>query len=109
MVGCPPPPTWDGPGPSMPQAPRSWGRLGGMTGFALGECARALAGKKQMSDALEYQSHRLAVIEQPGGGFLVEITPPAGGQAIRTVTYQSRQQAIAEAKANIDKHPQARR
>lgn len=62
-----------------------------------------------MSDEFEYQSHQLAVIEQPGGGFFVEITPSAGGQTIRTVTYQSRQQAIAEAKTNIDKHPQARR
>ncbi|WP_194469775.1 hypothetical protein [Bradyrhizobium sp. CCBAU 51753] len=62
-----------------------------------------------MPDDLEYRSHQLAVIEQPGGGFFVEITPPAGGQIIRTVTYQSRQQAIAEAKANIDKHPHERR
>ncbi|WP_316399542.1 hypothetical protein, partial [Bradyrhizobium sp. 33ap4] len=37
----------------------------------------------------------LVVIEQPGGGFLVEITPLGGGQTVMTMTYQSTQEAIS--------------
>ncbi|MGN8549557.1 hypothetical protein ACQPTN_35000 [Bradyrhizobium sp. 13971] len=50
-----------------------------------------------MTDELEYLSHRLVIIEQPGGGFLVEATPIAGAQTIRTMTYQRTQEAIAAA------------
>ena len=62
-----------------------------------------------MTDELEYLAHRLVIIEQPGGGFLVEITPMAGGQTIRTMTYQRTQEAITAAKRTIDKHPEVRR
>ncbi|MCP1838795.1 hypothetical protein ACVIHI_008283 [Bradyrhizobium sp. USDA 4524] len=51
-----------------------------------------------MADELEYSAHRLVVIEQPGGGFLVEITPLGGGQTVRTMTYQSTLEAISAAK-----------
>ncbi|MCA6105448.1 hypothetical protein [Bradyrhizobium australafricanum] len=62
-----------------------------------------------MADELEYSAHRLVVIEQPGGGFLVEITPLGGGQTVRTMTYQSTLEAISPAKRCIDKHPERRR
>ncbi|WP_143270899.1 MULTISPECIES: hypothetical protein [Bradyrhizobium] len=62
-----------------------------------------------MANELEYSAHRLVIIEQPGGGFLVEITPLAGGSTVRTMTYQSTQEAITAAKRTIDKHPQDRR
>ncbi|WFU34435.1 hypothetical protein QA635_08480 [Bradyrhizobium brasilense] len=39
----------------------------------------------------------MVIIEQPGGGFLVEATPIAGAQTIRTMTYQRTQEAIAAA------------
>lgn len=59
-------------------------------------------------DEIEYQEHRLTIVEQRGGGYLVEITPLAGGPTIRTQTYQSTQEAIAKAKATIAKHPNTR-
>ncbi|MHC2336259.1 hypothetical protein [Bradyrhizobium sp. USDA 4454] len=62
-------------------------------------------GTTDVSDNLEYSANRLVVVEQPGGGFLVEIAPLAGGQTIRTMTYQSTRQAIAAAKRTIDDHP----
>ncbi|WGS19326.1 MULTISPECIES: hypothetical protein [unclassified Bradyrhizobium] len=62
-----------------------------------------------MNKGIEYRGHRLLVIEQPGGGSLVEITPLAGGQAIRTMTYQTSQEALAAARANVDSHPEAKR
>ncbi|MGY3445330.1 MULTISPECIES: hypothetical protein [unclassified Bradyrhizobium] len=57
------------------------------------------------AEPIEYQGHRLTIVEQRGGGFLVEITPLAGGPPIRTQTFQSTQEAIARAKATIEKHP----
>ncbi|ODM85637.1 MULTISPECIES: hypothetical protein [Bradyrhizobium] len=62
-----------------------------------------------MADELKYSAHRPVIIEQPGGGFLVEITPLGGGHTVRTMTYQRTQEAIAAAKRTIDKHPQDRR
>ena len=56
-------------------------------------------------ERIEYQGHHLTIVEQRGGGFLVEITPVAGGPSIRTQTFQSTQEAIARAKATIEKHP----
>ena len=40
-------------------------------------------------DESEYIGYRFALVQQPGGGTLVEITPPSGGQTLRTLTYQS--------------------
>ncbi len=62
-----------------------------------------------MADELEYSGHRLLLVEQPGGGFLVEIAPLGGRQTIRTMTYQSSREAIAAAKRTIDQHPGHRR
>jgi hypothetical protein len=53
---------------------------------------------------IEYRNHRLAVIEQPGGGSMVEITPLAGGQTLRTKTYQTSREAIAEANSMVDRY-----
>ncbi|WP_316399474.1 hypothetical protein [Bradyrhizobium sp. 33ap4] len=66
-------------------------------------------GTADVADELEYSAHRLVDIEQPGGGFLVEITPLGGGQTVRTMTYQSTLEAISAAKRCIDKHPERRR
>jgi hypothetical protein len=63
----------------------------------------------EVADELEYSGHWLVVVEQPGGGFLVEIAPLGGPQTIRTMTYQSSREAIAAAKRTIDQHPQHRR
>ncbi|WP_157113420.1 hypothetical protein [Bradyrhizobium embrapense] len=73
----------------------------GIAPLALGSIER----EQIVTDELLYRGHRLVVIEQPGGGSLVEITSLSGGQTIRTMTYQGRQEAIALAKQNIDKHP----
>ncbi|MGF6308845.1 hypothetical protein ABIB82_002482 [Bradyrhizobium sp. i1.8.4] len=62
-----------------------------------------------MQDELQYCGHRLVVVEQPGGGYLVEIVTPSDRQTIRTMTYQSTREAIAAAKKTIDKHPEDRR
>ncbi|MGF6307413.1 hypothetical protein ABIB82_001441 [Bradyrhizobium sp. i1.8.4] len=59
-------------------------------------------------DDIEYEGHRLTIVEQRGGGYLVEITPLDSGPTIRTQTYQSTQEAIAKAKATIAKHPSKR-
>jgi hypothetical protein len=72
---------------------------------------KALADRSKMDesempvDDIEYQGHRLRIVAQRGGGYLVEITPLAGGPTIRTQTYQSTQEAIANAKTTIAKHP----
>jgi hypothetical protein len=66
-------------------------------------------GVNMAPDEIEYKSHRLIVLEQPGGGFLVEATPLAGGQTLRTKTYQSSREAIEEAETNIDKYDNGRR
>ncbi len=62
-----------------------------------------------MDKGIEYRGHRLVVVEQPGGGSLVKITPLAGGQTVRTMTYQTSQEALAAARANVDSHPEAKR
>ena len=54
-------------------------------------------------DETEYKGHRLVIVQQPGGGSLVEITPFEGGQTLRTLTYQSTDEAIAEAREIVDK------
>ncbi len=62
-----------------------------------------------MEDETEYRGHRLVVIEQLGGGHLVEITPPRAGQTLRTMTYQSVREAIDEAKTIADRYPNGKR
>ncbi|WP_244065238.1 hypothetical protein [Bradyrhizobium sp. Ce-3] len=57
------------------------------------------------ADRIEYLGHHLTIVEQRGGGYLVEIAPPAGGPSIRTQTYPSTQEAIAKAKTTIEMHP----
>ena len=54
-------------------------------------------------DESEYIGYRFALVQQPGGGTLVEITPPGGSQTLRTLTYQSSHEAIAEAKTIVDR------
>jgi hypothetical protein len=76
---------------------------------ALPACSEIQNEITNVTDELEYLAHRLVIIEQPGGGFLVEVTPIAGGQTIRTMTYQRTQEAIAASKRTIDKHPEGRR
>ncbi|QOZ34121.1 hypothetical protein XH92_22685 [Bradyrhizobium sp. CCBAU 53421] len=67
---------------------------------------RETQGRVQMSaDRIEYQGHQLTIVEQRGGGYLVEIVPLAGGPLIRTQTYPSTQEAIARAKSTIETHP----
>ncbi|WP_163161235.1 hypothetical protein [Bradyrhizobium uaiense] len=73
----------------------------GLLNWGLGSIEQELI----VTDELHYRGHRLVVIEQQGDRSLVEITSLSGGQTIRTMTYQSRQEAIALAKQNIDKHP----
>ncbi|MCC8945338.1 hypothetical protein H8A97_09545 [Bradyrhizobium sp. Arg62] len=60
-----------------------------------------------MTDELEYLAHRLVIIEQPGGGFLVEATPIAGAQTIRTMIYQRTQEDRCSERT-IDKHLEGR-
>ncbi|WP_456733072.1 hypothetical protein [Bradyrhizobium sp. USDA 3364] len=57
------------------------------------------------AERIEYQGYQLKIVEQRGGGYLVEIAPLAGGPSIRTQTYPSTQEAIAKAKTTIETHP----
>jgi hypothetical protein len=51
----------------------------------------------------------LAVIEQAAGGWLVEITPVAGGKPVHTETFRERSDAIAAARVIVDEAEAGRR
>ena len=61
-----------------------------------------------MQDELQHRGNRLLVIEQPGGGYLIEIVTP-DGQTISTMTYQSTRLAIDDATCGVIRPLDAKR
>jgi hypothetical protein len=50
----------------------------------------------------EYRGFKLTIIEQPAGGYRVEIVVTIGGKSVLTSTFAERATAMASARAIID-------
>jgi hypothetical protein len=50
----------------------------------------------------EYRGFTLTAVEQPAGGYRVEIIPAEGGKPVLTTTFAEQSAAMASARAIID-------